>query len=170
MHAVSHADVRKWIAGVSGHPASVRLVHHVFRMILELAVRDKRIPSNPATGVRLPRAIKPEKRFLTVDELHRLADCAAQYPHPLVGEQYRVLILMLGYTGLRWGEVAALRVKRVDLLRRRLTIAENVVEVNGHNLARYDRRKVNGVVSGDPATVARHQFVALANHLHGCAA
>jgi integrase len=42
-----------------------------------------------------------------------------------------VLILVLGFCGLRWGEVAALRVKRVDLLRRRLTVAESVTEVRG---------------------------------------
>jgi integrase len=74
---------------------------------MELAVRDKRIPSNPATGVRLPRVAKPEKRFLTVEELHRLADAAAQYPIPEVGEQHCALVLVLGFCGLRWGEVAA---------------------------------------------------------------
>jgi hypothetical protein len=49
LHAVSHADVQKWVSGIPGQPASVRIVHHVFSMIMELAVRDKRIPSNPAT-------------------------------------------------------------------------------------------------------------------------
>jgi integrase len=63
--------------------------------------------------------------------LYRLADAAAQYPIPEVGAQYRALILVLGFCGLRWGEVAALRVKRVDLLRRRLTVAESVTEVRG---------------------------------------
>ena len=72
-----------------------------------------------------------DKRFLTVDELHRLADCAAQYPIPEVGQQYRALVLVMGMCGLRWGEAAALRVKRVDLLRRRLVVAESVTEVGG---------------------------------------
>jgi integrase len=39
--------------------------------------------------------------------------------------------LVLAFCGLRWGEVAALRVKRVDLLRRRLMVAESVTEVSG---------------------------------------
>lgn len=38
---------------------------------------------------------------------------------------------VLGYTGLRWGEAAALRVGRVDVLRGRLEIAEAMTEVNG---------------------------------------
>jgi integrase len=131
LHAVSHADVQKWISSLVLAPATVRYIHRVFSLIMELAVRDKRIPSNPATGVRLPRAAKPEKRFLSVDELHRLADAASQYPIPEVGEQYRAMVLVLGFCSLRWGEVAALRVKRVDLLRRRLTVAESVTEVSG---------------------------------------
>jgi integrase len=132
LHAVSHADVQKWISGINLAPASVRYIHRVLSLIMELAVRDKRIPLNPATGIRLPRVSQEEKRFLTSEELHRLADAAAQYPIPEVGEQYRALVLVLGFCGLRWGEVAALRVKRVDLLRRRLTVAESATEVSGH--------------------------------------
>jgi integrase len=126
---VTHADVQKWISSIDLSAASVRYIHRVFSLIMELAVRDKRIPSNPATGVRLPRVAKPEKRFLTPEEVHRLANAAAQYPIPEIGGQYRALVLVLAFCGLRWGEVAALRVKRVDLLRRRLTVAEPVTEV-----------------------------------------
>ena len=39
------------------------------------------------------------------------------------------LVLTLAYTGLRWGEPAALRVGRVDLMRGRLVVAEAVSEV-----------------------------------------
>ncbi len=38
---------------------------------------------------------------------------------------------MLAFTGLRFGELAALRVRRVDLLRGRLQVAESVTEVQG---------------------------------------
>jgi integrase len=86
---VTHADVQTWISGIDLAPATVRYVHRVFSLIMELAVRDRRIPSNPATGVRLPRVEKKDKKFLTLEEVHRLADAAAQYPIPQVGEQYR---------------------------------------------------------------------------------
>lgn len=36
------------------------------------------------------------------------------------------------YTGLRWGEVTGIRLRNVDLKRRRVLIEENAVEVNGH--------------------------------------
>lgn len=41
------------------------------------------------------------------------------------------MVLFLAYTGLRWGEMAALRVKRLDFLRRRATIAESVTPIKG---------------------------------------
>ena len=46
-------------------------------------------------------------------------------------DPHGLIVLVLAYTGLRWGELAALRVKRVDLQRRRLLVAESVTEVNG---------------------------------------
>ena len=39
--------------------------------------------------------------------------------------------LLRAYTGLRWGEMAALRVGRVDFLRRRVLVSESVTPVKG---------------------------------------
>jgi integrase len=122
---VSHADVAKWVTGLSASglaPSSVRQAHRVLSLVLGLAVRDGRLPRNPADGAPLPRASKPDKRFLTAAEVAGLADEAGD--HGLV-------IRVLAYTGLRYGELAALRVRRVDLLRRRLEVAESVTEVAG---------------------------------------
>jgi len=46
----------------------------------------------------------------------------------------RLAILVLAYCGLRWSELAALRVGRLDLMRRRLIVAEAMTEVNGGRL------------------------------------
>ncbi len=43
----------------------------------------------------------------------------------------RPIVLVLGLTGMRWGELVGLRVKDVNLERRRLWIRRNVVEVDG---------------------------------------
>jgi integrase len=65
---------------------------------------------------------RSEPRFLTRDQVERLA-CAA-------GE-YGDVVRLLAYTGLRFGEMAGLRVRRVDFLRKRLTVAESATEVGG---------------------------------------
>jgi integrase len=41
------------------------------------------------------------------------------------------VVLFLAYTGVRFGEMAALRVRRLDPLKRRVEIAEAVTSVNG---------------------------------------
>src|SRR4029453_19371956 len=96
-------------------PATVRQAHRVFSLLMALAVRDGRLPRNVTTGIGLPRVGRAEKVFLKHAQLADLADAAG--PHGLI-------VRVLAYTGLRWGELAALRVKRVDLARHRLVIAE----------------------------------------------
>src|SRR5512144_15122 len=84
---------------------------------MDLAVLDGRLARNVVAPVKAPRARRGEQRFLSHQQLGALAaECAT----------YRTLILVLGYTGIRWGEARALRVRHVDLLRARLDIAENI--------------------------------------------
>jgi len=94
----------------------------VLSLMLDWAVRDNRIARNPATGVSLPRVTPATKRFLTHQQVNDLANAAGDY---------RLLILLLAYTGLRWGELAALRVNDLDLDTRRLSINRSVSEVRG---------------------------------------
>ncbi len=65
---VSHADVAAWVARLRANgsaPATVRQTHRVFSLLLALAVRDGRIPRNPADRVPLPRVTRGEPRFLS---------------------------------------------------------------------------------------------------------
>ena len=139
--AVSHADVQAWVAAqrVAAAPATVRKHFRVLSLILDLAVRDGRLPRNPCHGVNLPRLEQARRRYLTHAQVHRLADEACRprpdtrlpYREREIMASYRLVVLVLAYCGLRWGELAALKVKRVDLQRRRIEVAESVVEVDG---------------------------------------
>jgi integrase len=120
---VTHAEVQRWIAGVDAAPATVKKVHRVMSMLMAYAVADDRLARNPADKISLPRVGHAEKRFLTHQQVHDLAEA--------VGAEYQLVVLFLAYTGLRWGEMAALRVCRLDFLRRRALIAESVTPVKG---------------------------------------
>src|SRR5919199_1290386 len=54
----------------TSEPATVRKIHRVLSLILELAVRDGRLARNPAGSIKLPRAVVRERRYLT----HRQVD------------------------------------------------------------------------------------------------
>src|SRR4029453_2469856 len=50
---------------------------------------------------------------------------------PGIGRRYRALVLVGAYGGLRIGELAGLRRRRVDLLRGTVEVAEILTEVRG---------------------------------------
>lgn len=66
----------------------------------------------------------PEQRFLTAEQLALLADA-------MPSERDRALVLVLGWTGLRYSEAIALRGSDVDVLRRRIRVERAAVEVGG---------------------------------------
>jgi integrase len=109
--------------------------------MLDAAVAARMIPVNPCGGVKLPRIEREEMRFLTPAEIARLAD--------VVAPRYRALVLLAAYGGLRIGELAGLKSRRIDMLRRRIEIAEIAVEVKGQ------------IVWGAPKTRAGRRSITL---------
>lgn len=124
--AIERADVQEWVAYmlVDGKaPRTVETIFGRFTTFMSWCVAERRIPANPAVGVKLPKGNKREHIFLTVPQVSALAGA--------IEEQYRGLVWLLATTGLRISEAAELRVKDVDLRRRRLSISRSVVYVKG---------------------------------------
>lgn len=91
----------------------------VLAAILDIAVRDRRISSNPARAVKLPRKGKKRRVYLT----------ARRRTVSPTSNENSTLVYTLAYTGLRWGEAIGLRVASLDILRRRMQISENAVTI-----------------------------------------
>lgn len=118
--AIKHSEIQEWVASIDRSATIVRGAHNALSQILDMAVADGRIKRNPAKGCKLPRKGKPRKVYLTMEQLTALADeCSVR------GE----LILLLGTSGLRWGEAVALRPCDLDPLRNRINIERNAVTV-----------------------------------------
>jgi integrase len=118
--------IRRWVAAMSGGGLSasrIRQAHSLLKQLFGSAMECGLIDYNPCEGVRLPRVERHETLFLDPQEVERLARA--------VPVSYRPLIHVLAYCGLRWGEGAAIRRKRVDLDAARITVAESLAEVNG---------------------------------------
>ena len=160
---VTHADTQAWVSALAESAsrgrkadqaadepvstlasATVRKTFRVFSMIMALAVKDGRLVRNPAAGVNLPRVVVAERRYLTAGQVDALAEACASGGPEVVSkyrraseryrDDYRLIVLFLAYTGLRFGELAALRVRRLDFLRRRATVAESVTPVHGRGM------------------------------------
>lgn len=126
---ISSAEVRAWLAdlrdgGLSA--ASVRQARQILHAALEVAVADGILGRNPVDVVKPPKVRPRRQLFLAETELDRLAQ-SCEDRQPTLG----AFILLLGWSGLRWGEAVALRGSRVDPDRRRIRVAEAVAEVGG---------------------------------------
>ena len=80
--------------------------------------------------------------------------------------RFRALVLLGSYGGLRIGEMLGLRAERVDILRGRVDVAENLVEVAGRLYFGPPKTKAGRRVVPIPRVVC----TALEEHLKFCAA
>ncbi|NIA26266.1 MAG: tyrosine-type recombinase/integrase [Gammaproteobacteria bacterium] len=123
---VDRMAVEEWVADLQasglGH-SGVRQARQVLNSMLKLAVEAGYLVANPVTGVKVARQADPEMLFLSAEEVERLA--------LEIREPYATLVYLLAYGGLRWGETAALRRKRCQLLRSRIEVAESLSEAQG---------------------------------------
>jgi integrase len=123
---VRSSDVRAFVSEMQASgsaPGTVRNTFRVLKMVMQVAVDDERIKKNPCQGVKLPRSEHREQNYLTAEQV---AAVASEMP-----ESYRTVVFLAAYGGLRWGEIAALRWGRVDLMRRTVEVAESVKRVKG---------------------------------------
>jgi integrase len=124
--ALDRLAIAEWLAGLLGRGVSAtraRDAYRVLRQVLEAGVAGGLLAANPATGVRLPRLAPRESCFLTAAEVDQLAQ--------VIRPPYGVLIHTAAYSGMRAGELAALKVGRLDLLGGRAHVVESTSEIGG---------------------------------------
>ena len=114
-------DIRRWYSRLSdglraslaesgrNGSATVARSYRLLRAILQTAVDDDILTRNPCRIPGAGDARSPERPVLSAQEIGRLADEV-----PL---SYRAFVLVAGFTGLRAGEIAALRLSDLDLRR-----------------------------------------------------
>ncbi len=130
--AIQWEDVSAWITdlctkpGKSGRVLGAQRVvktYRVLSMVMKHAVFSKRISASPCHDHDLPRPDDDEEHvYLTYDQLERLASAAGEY---------RLLVLTLGYCGIRWAEASAVKVGRLNVPQRRIRIVQNYTDVKG---------------------------------------
>lgn len=125
VNAVTVDEVQTWITELAqSKSASVVIrARGILAGVLDRAVSAKRIAVNPARddSLQLPRKKKVPSRYLTHAEVEAVSAAAGR-----IHRQYRVLVLVLAYCGLRWGEATSLRRCDVDLDRRRIAVVQSV--------------------------------------------
>jgi len=123
---ITTEDVSAWVAGMveEGYASeTVRKAYQLLAGILARAVATDRLVRSPCRNIELPRVEGRDMRFLSEAEVEDLTEA--------IVPRYRALVLAAAYTGARFGELAALRTDRLNVLGRSLRIEETVNEVRG---------------------------------------
>jgi integrase len=122
--------------------STVRSGYTILRAVLDTAVRDGALGSNPAAALRRPRVTAKEALHLTPAQVADLLRAAE-------GGRYAALFTLLLHTGLRRGEALALQWSDVDLERRILRVRGTLSRIDG------------GLVITEPKTAKSKRFVPL---------
>jgi len=146
---ITSASVRTWHAGMRQRgvgQVSTAKAYRLLKAILNTAVEDDLIPRNPcrlrAAGVER----SPERKPPSLAEVDAVASC--------IEPRYELLVVLGAWSGLRWGELAALTRERIDQLHGVVHVVESLIQVNG------GRRWL-----GPPKSAAGVRTVALPPHL-----
>ncbi len=102
----------------------VARVHVTLRRVLNVAKREERIETNPLDRVDAPTYKRPPARAMTVEQVEVLLRAAR-------GHRLEALFVIAVTTGMRQGELFALRWDAVDLKRRTLSVTHSVREIEG---------------------------------------
>lgn len=113
--------------GKDGRPLSPRTVEFarsVLRRAMRDAVLERAIPVNPVTGTKRPRVVKPQHSTWTGAQLHAYLDGTASRP-------LAALYALAAATGMRRGELLALRWSDVDLDTKVVRVERSVTQLGG---------------------------------------
>jgi len=107
-------------------PNTVRTYHRIISSILSKAVKWEYIAYNPAIGAELPKSNSKKPSYLDDEDVRRMIKLLHSEP-----PKYRVMIILDVLSGLRRGELVALRWSDIDFDSETVTIERAAVYISG---------------------------------------
>ncbi len=122
--AITGNDVLEWHRHlVASVPGTAPKCFRLLRQVLGAAVDDGFLAKSPAVIKGASQEARRREVIPTAQQVRLLAES--------VDPRYRAMVWLAGACGLRFGELAALRPERVDMIRREVHVVETVTEVAG---------------------------------------
>jgi integrase len=142
------AEIRTWYAelGTKLAPATTTRVYRFLHSIFATAVEDELIMRNPCIVRGASTASSPERPTATIAEVDALVEA--------MDDQYRAMVILAAWCGLRLGELLALTRRRIDL-------DQGTVEVVASSYERFH----GNVETGPPKTAAGRRRVSIPPHV-----
>jgi len=132
---ITSLEIERWLAEMqtkvserTGRPlttASIRGAMIALGKAFGYALKHRLIAVNPCDAVDMPRKSKPAPMFLSAAQVESLASDLDSFA------PYGLLVRFAAYTGLRAGELAALRIRDINFLRRHVEVRRTVQRTKG---------------------------------------
>jgi integrase len=118
LNDITRHDVRAWVNELNRTlaPSSVSRYLAIFTSSLTAAVDAEVLMMHPALNIKFDHGEVDVQRYFTHGEANALIDA--------LPETERGFVHTLFYSGMRWGELVGLEIRRVDLRRRNMRVAE----------------------------------------------
>lgn len=153
MRRVAASTVQSWVndaAATGGLSArSIGKYHALLHKIFARAVIDRVVPVNPCAHTELPKVIVKAKRIITTGEFDAILAAI-----PL---RHRMMVLLTIETGLRWGELIALRPLDIDFPTRTVNVRRTIGEVSRKHSPTGERFYVKDSPKSDVARLVQIQ-------------
>jgi integrase len=124
MRRISPSMIQAWVNDATRDGLSARSAvkyHALLHKIFNRAVVDRVIPVNPASHTALPKVVTKPKQIITAEQFEAILT--------KVPARYRTMVLLAIETGLRWGELIALRPCDIDLKTHVVLVCRTIGEV-----------------------------------------
>lgn len=128
---ITHSELQTWVDELSASGLAASTVKHAFQAMSKVckrAIVDRDITHNPTYGVTMPRARTKEDFAAVTLTPKQVETLALQFTDE---PPFGLLVRFLAATGLRAAEVAGLRVRDVDLTRKRVEVRQTMQRVKG---------------------------------------
>lgn len=155
LEQITQEMVGSWHADLSTGPTAKAHAYALLRMMMNTAMLHELITSNPCR-IRGAGKSKPVATVVPATQSEVEAIVGA------MPEQYRVLVLLAAWCGLRYGELAALRNTDIDSTGSTIHVRRGVVRVRGRMIE--DTFKPDAGIRD--VSIPPHLASAVLNHLH----
>lgn len=123
---IRRAEIQRYLINKLRQEFAWETTNHLRNLLSKIfstAVSWNYVSEHPVRGIKMPeRTLKRPHRFLAMEQVRRLVAAAE--------EPFRTIVLLATMTGLRIGEILALRWGRIDFVKATLSVEETCYE--GH--------------------------------------
>ncbi|GAA2376025.1 hypothetical protein GCM10010404_34770 [Nonomuraea africana] len=139
MNEIKEPHVRRWRkklldGGVS--EVTVAKAYRLLKAIFTTAVDDQLIKRNPCRIKGAGQEKSAERRVLSVPQVYKLVE--------VIEQRYRALVLLGTFASLRWGELAGLQRRDIDLDAGTIRVERQLIQITGKGLVFTDPKSEAG--------------------------